>query len=430
MLQTVIGILLLLSYVIFAIYAAKGGNLMIGFFVMAVLWCVLGSIAGVVNWDTINAKVFQGGPEGYGGTVVIIIFGSWFGRVMLETGIAKTIITKAVELGGDNPAVATILLVLVTSIIFTSSYGAGAVIAIGVIVFPIMLSLGIPKPVAVSAFVMAVGAGMYLNMAQLSQMVVLVPGYKLTDGYYTFGFMAFGVQLVVIIIMILISTRKSKLNHAWAAQSNVNGDSGNGSNLLSLLTPLIPVVLSIFFGWKSIPSLILAILFAFVTTGKIKNFTKFTSVVQKTFYDGVCDVAMVFAFLFFLQMFVKSAGACSVLLKPIISPLVPHNSFILFLGFGVFSILGLFRGPLTAWGAGTATLAMMQSTGMYSAAVLFPLFYIPSVSMNISCCPTQSWNLWSINFVKINVKQFMRSITFWGWLVCLINSMLAYFILV
>ena len=67
MLQTVIGILLLLSYVIFAIYAAKGGNLMIGFFVMAVLWCVLGSIAGVVNWDTINIKVFQGGPEGYGG---------------------------------------------------------------------------------------------------------------------------------------------------------------------------------------------------------------------------------------------------------------------------------------------------------------------------------------------------------------------------
>jgi len=430
MLQTVIGILLLLSYVIFAIYAAKGGNLMIGFFVMAVLWCVLGSIAGVVNWDTINTKVFQGGPEGYGGTAVIIIFGSWFGRVMLETGIAKTIITKAVELGGDNPAVATILLVLVTAIIFTSSYGAGAVIAIGVIVFPIMLSLGIPKPVAVSAFVMAVGAGMYLNMAQLSQMVVLVPGYKLTDGYYTFGFMAFGVQLAVIIIMILISTRKSKINHAWAAQSNVNGDSGNGSNLLSLLTPLIPVVLSIFFGWKSIPSLIVAILFAFVSTGKIKNFRKFTSVVQKTFYDGVCDVAMVFAFLFFLQMFVKSAGACSVLLKPIISPLVPQNLFILFLGFGVLSILGLFRGPLTAWGAGTATLAMMQSTGMYSAAVLFPLFYIPSVSMNISCCPTQSWNLWSINFVKINVKQFMRTITFWGWLVCLINSMLAYFILV
>jgi len=84
--NTVVGILLLITYVVFAIYAAKGGNLMIGFFVMAVLWAGLGAIAGVTVWSStaegvidINNGIFEQGPELWGSTAAIIIFGSWFG---------------------------------------------------------------------------------------------------------------------------------------------------------------------------------------------------------------------------------------------------------------------------------------------------------------------------------------------------------------
>ena len=85
---------------------------MLGLFVMAVLWSGLGIIAGKVDWNTVNTEVFQGGPEGFGPTAVNIIFGSWFGRILIETGIARTIIRKAVELGGDRPALTCILYVL------------------------------------------------------------------------------------------------------------------------------------------------------------------------------------------------------------------------------------------------------------------------------------------------------------------------------
>ena len=72
--EMVIGILLLVTYVAFAIYAAKGGNLMLGFFVMAVLWAGLGAIAGVTVWSDsdaqlaegmidINYGIFEQGPE-------------------------------------------------------------------------------------------------------------------------------------------------------------------------------------------------------------------------------------------------------------------------------------------------------------------------------------------------------------------------------
>ncbi|MEG0628537.1 MAG: gluconate:proton symporter, partial [Enterococcus sp.] len=36
------GILLAVTFIIFVIYAMKGGNLTVGFFVMAVLWTAIG----------------------------------------------------------------------------------------------------------------------------------------------------------------------------------------------------------------------------------------------------------------------------------------------------------------------------------------------------------------------------------------------------
>ena len=138
--ETIIGIILLITFLAFIYYCAKGGNLMLGLFIMSILWAVLGAIAGTVNWTTINTTIFNDGPTSFGPTAVYIIFGSWFGRVLIETGIAGTIIRKAVELGGDRPSITCILLCIVTALIFTTSYGPGAVVAIGVIVFPIMLS--------------------------------------------------------------------------------------------------------------------------------------------------------------------------------------------------------------------------------------------------------------------------------------------------
>ena len=100
--QTVIGILLLVTFFAFIVYAVRGGNLMLGLFIMAVLWSVLGMIGGVIDWTTINTTIFNDGPTGFGSTAIYIVFGSWFGRVMVETGIAGTIIRKATELGGDK----------------------------------------------------------------------------------------------------------------------------------------------------------------------------------------------------------------------------------------------------------------------------------------------------------------------------------------
>ena len=185
--EYVIGILLLISFVGVAIYCVKGGNLMISMLVMAALWtilCILGkftitsesfvaSNATVMDMDIpgILTKVFTDGPTGWGVVLVNVCFGAFFGRILLDTGIVSTLIRKTVELGGDKPGVTCALLCLVSALCFTTMTGPGAVISIGIIVLPIMLSLGIAKNVAVWSYVASVAAGFLLNPVIFAQYV-------------------------------------------------------------------------------------------------------------------------------------------------------------------------------------------------------------------------------------------------------------------
>lgn len=435
MLQTVIGVILLITYLAFIVYAAKGGNLMLGLFVMAVLWSLLGFLGGALDWETINSTIFDGGPTGFGATAVYIIFGSWFGRVLIETGIAGTIIRKAVELGGDKPGLTCILLCIVTALIFTTSYGPGAVVAIGVIVFPIMLSLGIPKPLACGSFVMSVGCGLYFNQSLLTQaagsMVVDDVQYLSTDAewsqWYRFAAVAFAIHLLSIILMVVISSKKSKA-HAWAATSADMGTKNVG--LLGCLTVILPVTLAIALGIKQVPAICISVLWALATTGNLKSWNKIAELVQKTFHDGVADVGLVLGFLMFLQMFVKAAGSCKDLLAPIVSPILPSSPLALFLVFGVLGFLALYRGPLTIWGAGIATFAIVAGATNLPLSILYPLFYIPCCTVTTNVCPTQSWNMWAIGYTQVSVKDFMRQVLPYALPCAFILEVVAYFMFV
>ncbi|HET7615766.1 MAG TPA: gluconate:proton symporter [Bacillales bacterium] len=416
--NVLLGILLLLTYFGLIYYAIKGGNLMIGFFVMAILWVIIGGIP----YDTAINEVFEKGAESYAVTALVVIFGSWFGRVLVDTGIAGSIIRKIVELGGEKPLVITILLSIVTSLIFTSTFGVGAVIAIGVIILPILLSLGVPRNVAISSFTLSVGAGMYVNIVLFKQIQLFFPSIKFDASWLHFGFIAMAVQLVFIIVMLIFQLRSSKLNQAWAAP---NEEPPADAPVISFIVPVVPVLMAIVFSWPPIPAIILAIILAFVLTKKLFNWKNALSMIQKTLQDGVSDVALLLGMLFMLAMFGKAAGKNADIFKPLIGPIIPHDPWIIAIGIGILAPLALFRGPLMVWGAGSATIAILSALNIFPPALLLPLVYIPTISMAISADATQSWNLWAINYSKVGVKKFLKTGVPWAWIVVLINELIA-----
>ncbi|MDF2883297.1 MAG: Citrate transporter [Clostridiaceae bacterium] len=164
--------------------------------------------------------------------------------------------------------------------------------------------------------------------------------------------------------------------------------------------------------------------------GKIKSYKDCEKIVTKTFYDGVVDVASLLGFLFILPMFNKVAGLDAGFFQAILGGVMPKSALVLCIAFAIIAPLGLFRGPLTVFGAGSATLGILNALGIYTSTLLFPLIYIPTITMNISCCPTQSWNLWALNYSKVSVKEFLKSGVFWGWVICIINTILVYFMYV
>lgn len=423
-LPIIIGILLLISYFGLIYFAAKGGNLMLGFLIMSIIWVALGILGGKITWEVAQTQVFQGGPESWGATAVVVIFGSWFGRILVDTGIAATIIRKTVELGGDKPLVTTVLLSVVTGLIFTSTFGAGAVVAIGVIVLPILLSLGVPKPLAVSSYLMSVGSGMYVNLVLFKQMQGIFKGFQYDNNYLKFGFTAMGIQLAVIIVMLAVRLSKSKVNHAWAASTGAS--TVQHVPAIALITPIIPVVLAIVFKWQPIPAFIVAVFFGLLVCGKIKSFKETEAIVTKTFYDGVVDVASLLGFLFILPMFNKVSGLDAPFFQAILGGVMPTSTLFLSILFAVIAPLGLFRGPLTVFGAGSATLGILNAIGSFTPTLLFPLIYIPTITMNISACPTQSWNLWALNQSKVSVKEFLKSGVLWAWIICILNTIVVF----
>lgn len=241
--EFVVGILLLLTFFGLAYYCIKGHNLMIGFLIITILWTVLSFLGAAfaspeflsttafysngepVKLIAILNKIYQSAPEGWGTTLVNVCWGAWFGRVLMETGIASTLIRKTVELGGDKPMVTIALLNVVTAIIFTAMTGAGPVIAIGVIVLPIMMSLGVPKAIAMFSFMESVAAGIYLNPVNFAQYraffidVDEMPDFTL--GWYAakWGYAALIISVIVTTILAGFFLKKSKTSHAWAAQT-------------------------------------------------------------------------------------------------------------------------------------------------------------------------------------------------------------------
>ena len=105
--EYIIGIILLFTFFGLAYYCIKGHNLMIGFLIITLIWTILplgGTLfasqaflesnpvlqfEGAKGLVGILNKIYQSAPEGWGTTLVNVCWGAWFGRVLMETGIAR-----------------------------------------------------------------------------------------------------------------------------------------------------------------------------------------------------------------------------------------------------------------------------------------------------------------------------------------------------
>lgn len=438
--NVVIGIIMILSFFGLVWYCVKGHNLMVGFFCMSVFWVLLALIGNSITPNSamegqgiidVLTNVFQTGPENYGKSILVnIFFGAFFGRVLIETGIAATLIRKVVELGGDKPRITMSLLCIVVAVIFTSMTGIGPVISIAVIVLPIMLSLGIPAPIALFSFMGSIMAGIFGNIVNFTQyrafFVTANESYASYDynQYFTFGMIGLVVSLIVVLVIANLSMNKKKASHAWAATAD-EGGSGDAPVIswISVILPVIGVValkVPIIFGF------IFSGLFALLTCGKLKGgFASISRMLSKQFADGAIDVAPMIGFLLTLSMFNNAANYAAPYFKGLIGGFIPTAALALCIIFAILTPLGFFRGPLNLVGSGAAILAVVVAVAPWPVAFLYPLFAVTTVApqhLDI----TQSWVAWGFGYTKVSSKDYMKMSIPAGWIIGIILCAIVY----
>ena len=419
-----IGILLLAAFLVVVFAIVRGQSPIIMLLALAIVWALLAGI----SINDIQAKILQGGGVQYASAVIIIVFGAWFAQVLIQTGIAESVIRSAVELTGDRPMVTAMTINVVTALLFTSMYGVGAAIAIGVIALPIMLSQGIPARVAAPVFTMGVGAGAFVNLVQFGTFEKLFPGIRYEAPWLTYFFIGMAVYILIAWLMIWINLRKLGLRHAASADSAASVPRKR-TPYYTYLVPVFPVFMIMVFKWQIIPTFLLSIVLALALTARQRSFQGTLNLFNKTFYDAFPDIATIAALWTICGMIIVAgqmpqiAGA----LRPIFDPILPHTTLQAAVFFAVLGGIGsIYRGPLVVVGTGAALLAIILSNNEIPVLYLYALWLGPTV-MQGSCDPTNSWTLWTIGYTKVPHGQFLKTALPFGCLMVAVTSAICYY---
>ncbi|MDB7623259.1 citrate transporter [Enterococcus faecium] len=437
----IIGILLVISFFFMVWYCVKGYNLMVGFAIMATVWMGLALVGntfspnpamegqGVID---VLTHIYTTGPAEYAKSILVnVFFGAFFGRVLVDSGIAATLIRKVVELGGDKPRITMSLLCVVTAVIFMSITGIGPVISIAVIVLPILMSLGISVPVALFSFMGSIMAGIFANIVNFKQYQTIYAGFNPAAESYTYndyfqiGMIGMVVSLVVVLTVANISMNKKK---RYAMAANVPAEGGDAP-MISWLAVLLPVLGVVLLDLSIILGFILAGIWALLFTGKLRGgYKEICRQFAKLFTDGAVDVAPMIGFLMTLAMFNNSAAYASPYFSAIFGDLIPQSPLVLAIVFAILTPLGFFRGPMNLVGSGSAILAVVLAVNpTMSPAFLFPLFAITTIApqhLDI----TQSWVAWGLGYTKVTSREYMKKSIPTGWIIGAILCLIIFFL--
>ncbi len=464
---------------------------------MPILAVLISLIAGI-NLQDIFTYVIGEGSLRLAEPIIISMFGGILSVMMQKTGIAEGFIKKGAELSGDNPLVISFVMFLFIILLFTTLGGLGAMIMVGAIVLPILTSVGISRLTAAVIMLMGVNIGGMFNVGnwalymtalgltqqEVVQFILVMFGIVFTgsltyiiiqlykDGFNlsfkniarNIGFLAILAGIIYGIVRFSGSLDLSEdtrrildiagtvfyyfflslvsllfvhaLYRAWVHRNK----SKNPMHWTAIFTPIIPLILILFFKVNFLSAFILGIGYAYLITYKRDNI----STLIKSLIEGssvvLPAVILMFGIGWLLVSVMGPAGMTEEylmatygtdvwpvrdLMTPIVRQIIPSSGFMYVLTFTILAPLALYRGPLNVWGMGFGIASVMMAAGMPSGAILGMLWSVGQLQ-GISD-PTNLQNVWIANEMKIDVQKILYNTLPYAWVFALLGLIAAAF---
>ena len=362
---------------------------------MAIAMAALAGNAPAAVADVIVRGAVQLAP-----VYATVIFGALLSRVVLATGIAETIVTYAAEFGGDRPIVLALILCAAVALLFTSVTGLGAIIMIGTIVLPVMMTVGVPRVTAATLFLLAFGLGYILNIAQWTF-------YRQTFGVdqtqlQGYIFVLFAIDAVVLIVFALVRSRTTR---DYATFAIAGTPPRKRVPPWALLAPVLPLVLYAGFHIDALVAFLIAALYGVLVTRP----REIAATLSAAWIRGIEDVAPAVILMMGIGMLLVAVKtpAVQAAVTPVVALLAPRTPLAYVIAFGLLSPLALYRGPLNPFGVGIGVYTVLATLHVLPPVALVAAVMAVVQVQNV-CDPTNTQNVWVANFTGVAVECITR----------------------
>jgi H+/gluconate symporter-like permease len=380
-------------------------------------------------------NVIEGGSIRLASSYVAVIFGAWLGTLMNLTGITQRIVKLAAELGGENRYLLAIVLAAATAAVFTTIGGLGAIIIVGSIVLPILLSVGIKPLSAASIFLMGFATGLPLNLPNW-QFYSQVTGVPLDD-VRNFALIMVALTGLATLVLIFLDLRTQGERVRW---TGVPADSTSGPPpseptppqkveeqtpsvpWYALLTPFVPLLMVIAFKWPIISSLIVGIIFAVVTTRPRNVF----GALVRTATEALTNAAPAVLLMIVIGMVLNAVlnQQVSNTLVPILAVIAPSNIVFYILFFAILAPLALYRGPMNLFGLGAGLAGLFIGNHLLSPTATMGGFLADERTQAVGD-PTNTQNVWTADFANIDVNKLTLKLLPFLWCLSALGAIVA-----
>jgi len=372
---------------------------------------------------SIANNVLTQGSLRLGATIIALIFGAWFGEVLKKIGVTEALVRKAAELSGDKPMTMAIIFFVMGTVIFSSSDGLGMVILVGSIIIPILLTAGLSPLTSVVVLLACHALGSLFSVSNWALMHDL---YGIPVPEIARYAMMFAIPscLIYILMVVWMVKRDVVVRKAWSMPVSDNARSRKRVNGIALISPLVPVFIIFAFKIEVVPAICLSLIISLLLAMPKRP----THILVSSLVEGIQNVAGAIGLMVGIGILINAVTAPQVseVLKPMIETILPTSPLTYILFFSLLSPLALYRGPLNSYGLGSGLGVLMLGAGLSPLATMLAL-RSASLLQGLSD-PTNTHNVWSSDFAKVEVNDILRKTLPWAMVAVTVSMIMAGFI--
>lgn len=348
---------------------------------------------------------------------LMVIAGAMLGRVVMQTGIAESMIKRAAEFGGDRPMAVALTMMVAVAWLFTTLTGLGAIIMVGGLALPIMMSIGVPRKLTGILFLLAFALGFVFNIGMWGF-------YQGTFNIDPQAIKQFAIVLAVIdaavlAVFLAVASRRMRYYGAWAMAAEEEAPARKHDvPLLALAIPIVPLILHAGLGVPVVAAFLIGALLGVLATRPKEMVRQLSSAAVK----GLEDVAPAVILMVGIGMLLNATTLPVVKesLTPLIGAVNLRSPWVYVLFFGLLSPLALYRGPLNPYGIGIGIYLLIRDLNLLPPLALLAAV-MSVVQVQNTCDPTNTQNVWIANYVGMRVEEITRHTILFKVAVCVLG---------